>query len=50
MVCVSEGLQPADALVPAQVVRELAELRAENARLLRLLTSRIPEIPRISCR
>ncbi len=37
MVCVSEGLRPADALVPAQVVRELAELRAENARLLRLL-------------
>jgi uncharacterized protein YecA (UPF0149 family) len=24
VVCVSEGLQPADALVPAQVVRELA--------------------------
>jgi hypothetical protein len=37
VVCVSEGLQPADALVPAQVARELAELRAENARLLRLL-------------
>src|SRR6266581_8796903 len=37
VVCVSEGLRPADALVPAQVVRELAELRAENARLLRLL-------------
>jgi hypothetical protein len=30
-------LRPAD-LVPAQVARELAELRAENARLLRLLT------------
>jgi superfamily II DNA or RNA helicase len=33
---VSETLQPAD-VVPAQVARELAELRAENARLLRLL-------------
>jgi hypothetical protein len=34
---VSETLQPANTAVPAQVARELAELRAENARLLRLL-------------
>ena len=37
MVCVSERLRPADGAVPAQVAAELAELRAENARLLRLL-------------
>ena len=35
--CVSEVLQPASMTVPAQVARELTELRAENARLLRLL-------------
>jgi superfamily II DNA or RNA helicase len=34
---VNETLQPANTPVPAQVARELAELRAENARLLRLL-------------
>jgi hypothetical protein len=34
--CVSEALQPASMTVPAQVARELTELRAENARLLRL--------------
>jgi len=34
---VSETIQPANTAVPARVARELAELRAENARLLRLL-------------
>jgi len=37
VVCVSEGLRPVGEMVPAQVAKELAELRAENARLLRLL-------------
>jgi superfamily II DNA or RNA helicase len=37
VVCVSETLQPANTTVPAQVAKELAELRTENARLLRLL-------------
>jgi hypothetical protein len=37
VVCVSEELRPAGEKVPASVALELAWLRAENARLMRLL-------------
>jgi hypothetical protein len=37
VVCVSEGLRPAAEQVPAAVAAELAQLRAENVRLRRLL-------------
>src|SRR5436309_5051575 len=37
VVCVREGLPPAAEQVPAAVAAELSQLRAENARLRRLL-------------